>query len=95
MSIAKISSTTFFDPEFVDTPELTRWQAESNRAVTDLGKFWSSDKAATIDVSWLLSYQQKNIEALTAANQRAFEAPRPLPSGRPSLPTRRQRSCRR
>ena len=71
--MAKTSSTTFFDPEFVNTPDLTQWQVEFNRAFADLGKFWSNGKAAAIDVSWLLSYQQKNIEALTAANQRAFE----------------------
>ena len=26
-----------------------------------------------LDINWLLSYQRKNFEALTAANQRAFE----------------------
>jgi phasin family protein len=76
--MAKTSSTTFFDPESVKTPDLTQWQAEFNRAFADLGKFWSNGKAATIDVSWLLSYQHKNIEALTAANQRAFEGARAI-----------------
>ena len=76
--MAKTSSTTVFDPEFVNTPDLTQWQAEFNRAVADLGKFWSNGKAAAIDVSWLLSYQQKNIEALTAANQRVFEGARAI-----------------
>ena len=71
--MAKTSSTTSFDPELTNTPDLTQWQAEFNRAVADLGKFWSNGGATDIAVSWLLSYQHKNIEALTAANQRAFE----------------------
>src|SRR5689334_25382472 len=71
--MAKASSTTFFDPEFVNSPALTQWQADVNRAVADLGKFWSNGNGANIDASWLLSYQHKNIQAFTAANQRAFE----------------------
>ena len=76
--MAKTSSTTFFDPELVDTPVLNQWQAEFNRTVADLGKFWSNGSTNNIDVSWLLSCQQKNIEALTAANECAFEGARAI-----------------
>jgi phasin family protein len=76
--MAKTSSTTFFDPELVNTPVLNQWQAEFNRAVADLGKFWSNGSTNNIDVSWLLSCQQKNIEALTAANECAFEGARAI-----------------
>src|SRR5262249_10349539 len=44
----------------------------------DLGKFWSNGKATNIDVSWLLSCQHKNVEALTAANECAFEGARAI-----------------
>ena len=67
------TSTTFFDPEFVKTPDFTQWQAEFTRAFADFGKLWTNGKTANLDMNWLLSYQRKNFEALTAANQRAFE----------------------
>ncbi|HEY2890289.1 MAG TPA: phasin family protein [Dongiaceae bacterium] len=67
------TSTTFFEPEFVKTPDFTQWQAEFTRAFADFSKLWTNGKAANVDVSWLLSYQRKNFEALTVANQRAFE----------------------
>ena len=67
------TSTTFFEPEFVKTPDFTQWQAEFTRAFADFSKMWTNGKAANVDVSWLLSYQRKNFEALSAANQRAFE----------------------
>jgi phasin family protein len=67
------TSTTFFEPEFVKTPDFTQWQSEFTRAFADFSKLWTNGKAANVDVSWLLSYQRKNFEALTVANQRAFE----------------------
>ena len=76
--MAKTSSTTFFDPDLVKTPTLSEWHAEFNRAVVDLGKFWSNGSTNNIDVSWLLSCQQKNIEALTVANTCAFEGARAI-----------------
>ena len=66
------TSTTFFDPEF-KTPDFTQWQAEFTRAFADFSKLWTNGKTANLDMGWLLSYQRKNFEALTAANQRAFE----------------------
>jgi phasin family protein len=71
--MAKTSSTGFSDPEFIKTPDVSQWQAEFNRAFADFGKFWANGKTANLDVNWLLSYQRKNIEAFTNANQRAFE----------------------
>ena len=70
--MAKTSSMTVIDPELANAPVLSKWQAEFNRAVADLGKFWSDGNAINIDVSWLLSHQHKNIEALTAASECAF-----------------------
>lgn len=66
------TTSTFFDPEF-KTPDFSQLQAEFTRAFADLGKLWSNGKVANVDVNWLLAYQRKNIEALTAANQRALE----------------------
>jgi phasin family protein len=65
------TTSTYFDPEF-KTPDFSQWQAEFTRAFADLGKFWTNGKT-NVDVNWLLANQRKNIEALTAANQRAFE----------------------
>jgi phasin family protein len=66
------TTTPFFDTEY-KTPDFSHWQAEFNRAFADFGKLWSNGKSANIDFSWLIATQRKNIEALTAANQRAFE----------------------
>ena len=76
--MAKTSSMTVIDPELANAPVLSKWQAEFNRAVADLGKFWSDGNAINIDVSWLLSHQHKNIEALTAASECAFEGVRAI-----------------
>jgi phasin family protein len=67
------TTTPFFDPEFAKTPDFSHWQAEFTRAFADFGKMWSNGKAANLDMNWLFTTQRKNIEALTAANQRAFE----------------------
>jgi phasin family protein len=67
------TSTTFFEPEFVKTPDFTQWQAEFTRAFADFSKMWTNGKSANLDMGWLISYQRKNFEALTVANQRAFE----------------------
>jgi phasin family protein len=76
--MAKASNTTFFDPEFIKAPDFSQWQAEFTRAFADIGKYWSNGKSANLDVNWLISYQRKNIEAFTAANQRAFEGAQAL-----------------
>src|SRR5262249_59730783 len=54
-------------------PDFAQWQSEFNRLFADFGKLWSNGKATNIDVNWLLAYQRKNVEALTAAHQRAVE----------------------
>ena len=65
------TTSTFFDPEFIKTPDFSQWQAEMTRAFADFSKFWTNGK--NVDVNWFLAYQRKNVEALTVANQRAFE----------------------
>jgi phasin family protein len=67
------TTTTFFEPDFSKTPDFTQWQAEFTRAFADFGKLWTNGKTANLDMGWLMAAQRKNIEALTAANQRAFE----------------------
>ena len=74
--MAKSTTTTsYFDPETTSskTADFAHWQAEFTRAFADFSKLWSNPKASNLDVNWLLTYQRKNFEALTAANQRAFE----------------------
>src|ERR1043166_1670066 len=53
--------------------DFAHWQAEFTRAFAGFSKVWGDPKGSSLDVNWLLSYQRKNFEALTAANQRAFE----------------------
>jgi phasin family protein len=67
------STTTFFDPEFIKAPDFSQWQSEFTKLFGDFSKLWANGKASNIDVNWLLAYQRKNIEALTAAHQRAVE----------------------
>src|SRR5262249_28338800 len=66
-------TATFFDPEFIKAPDFSQWQAEFNRMFAEFGKLWANGKTSGVDVNWLLTYQRKNIEALTAAQQRALE----------------------
>ncbi|HSY89249.1 MAG TPA: phasin family protein, partial [Verrucomicrobiae bacterium] len=67
------NTTNFFDPEFMKAPDFSQWQSEFTKLFGDFGKLWSTGKTPSFDVNWLLSYQRKNIEAFTAAHQRAVE----------------------
>jgi phasin family protein len=67
------NTTNFFDPEFMKAPDFSQWQSEFTKLFGDFGKLWSNGKTPSFDVNWLLAYQRKNIEAFTAAHQRAIE----------------------
>jgi phasin family protein len=57
----------------VKFPDFTQLYADYSRFVGDFGKFFQNGKAPLFDVERLFAVQRKNVEALTAANQVAFE----------------------
>jgi phasin family protein len=62
-----------FETAGVKFPDFTQLYADYSRFVGDFGKFFQNGKAPFFDVESLMAAQRKNIEALTAANQVAFE----------------------
>jgi len=63
----------FFDPEFTKVPDFTQIYAEFSKSFVEYGKLFGNGKLPGFDVDKLIAAQRKNIEALTAANQVAFE----------------------
>jgi phasin family protein len=62
-----------FDPEFPKVPDFSKYYADFNRLAGDVGKLFVNGKAPLFDVEAAIASQRKNVEALTAANQVAFE----------------------
>lgn len=63
----------FFDPEFIKFPDFTQFYADFNKSFAEYGKLFGNGKLPGFDVDAVMASQRKNIEALTAANQVAFE----------------------
>ena len=63
----------FFDPDFMKMPDLAQFYTDFNRSFAEYGKLFGNGKLPGFDVDTLIAVQRKNIEALTAANQVAFE----------------------
>ena len=59
--------------EFVKVPDFTQFQAEFNKWAGDFGKYFVNGKAPSFDFDAVFALQRKNVEALTAANQLAFD----------------------
>ena len=57
----------------VKFPDFTQLYADYSRFVGDFGKFFQNGKAPMFDVEKMIAVQRKNVEALTVANQLAFE----------------------
>ena len=60
-----------FETSGVKFPDFSQLYADYNRYFGDFGKLWQNGKA--FDVEGFVASQRKNVEALTAANQLAFE----------------------
>ncbi len=67
------ANTGFFDPEFIKVPDFTQVFADFNKNFVEYGKLFGNGKLPGFNVEAMISAQRKNIEALTAANQVAFE----------------------
>ena len=67
------ANTGFFDPEFIKVPDFSQFYADFNKSFADYGKLFGNGKLPSFDVEAMIAAQRKNIEALTAANQVAFE----------------------
>lgn len=66
----------FFDPEFMKAPDFSQFNqfyADFNKSFGEYGKMFGNGKLPGFDVEAMIAAQRKNIEALTAANQVAFE----------------------
>jgi len=60
-----------FETSGVKFPDFSQLYADYNRYFGDFSKLWQNGKA--FDVEGFVTSQRKNVEALTAANQLAFE----------------------
>jgi phasin family protein len=60
-----------FETSGVKFPDFSQLYADYNRYFGDFSKLWQNGKA--FDVEGFVASQRKNVEALTAANQLAFE----------------------
>lgn len=67
------ANTGFFDPDFIKVPDFTQFYADFNKSFGEYGKLFGNGKMPTFDVDAMIAAQRKNIEAITAANQVAFE----------------------
>ncbi len=68
-----MAKTNTIETDFVKIPDFTQVQADFNKWVNDFSKFFVNGKAPSLDLDSLFAAQRKNVEALTAANQVAFE----------------------
>src|SRR5262249_25824112 len=62
-----------YESQTVKFPDFTQLYADYNRFLGEFGKLWQNGKSPIFDVEKILASQRKNVEALTAANQVAFE----------------------
>ena len=69
--MAKAQNT--FETAETKFPDFTQLYADYNRYFGDFGKLWQNGKTPMFDVEGFVASQRKNVEALTAANQLAFE----------------------
>jgi phasin family protein len=62
-----------FETSGVKFPDFSQLYADYNRYFGDFSKLWQNGKTPMFDVEGFVASQRKNVEALTAANQLAFE----------------------
>jgi len=62
-----------FEAEFPKVPDFSKFYTDFNKAAADFGKLFVNGKAPMFDVEAAIALQRKNVEALTVANQVAFE----------------------
>lgn len=67
------AAPSFFDAESVKMPDFSKYYTDFNKMFVDFGKGFANGKAPMFDVEAAIASQRKNVEALTAANQVAFQ----------------------
>jgi phasin family protein len=68
-----MAKTPTVKTDFVKVPDLSQFQAEFSKWAGDFGKYFANGKAPSFDFDAVFALQRKNVEALTAANQLAFD----------------------
>lgn len=71
--MAKTASSAAEQTEFFKMPDFTQFQAEFGKWMGDFSKTFANGKTSIVDFDAVVALQRKNIEALTSANQVAFE----------------------
>jgi phasin family protein len=61
------------ETDFVKFPDFAQAQTDFNKWINDVSKFFVTGKTPSFDLDGVFASQRKNIEAITAANQAAFE----------------------
>lgn len=67
------ASNAAFEADFTKVPDFSKFYTDFNKAAADFGKLFVNGKAPMFDVEAAIASQRKNVEALTVANQVAFE----------------------
>jgi phasin family protein len=62
-----------YKPDYFRMPDFGQFQSEFNRWFGDFSKSFTNGKAPTVDFETLFTAQRKNFDALTSANQLAFD----------------------
>lgn len=71
--MAKAQSNVF-DYEFPKMPDFTQLQQDYSRYFGDFSKMFTAGKFPGFDIEAAMTFQRKNIEALTQVNQAALES---------------------
>jgi phasin family protein len=71
--MAKAQSTVF-DYEFPKLPDFAQLQQDYSRYFGDFSKMFANGKFPGFDIEAALTFQRKNVEALTQVNQAALES---------------------
>ena len=68
-----MAKTSTIENDFVKFPDFAQAQTDFNKWINDVSKFFVTGKTPSLDLEGVFAAQRKNIEAITAANQAAFE----------------------
>ena len=71
--MAKTANSAVEQTDFFKMPDFTQYQAEFGKWMGDFSKTFANGKTPVVDFDAVVALQRKNIEALTSANQVAFE----------------------
>jgi len=68
-----MAKTTTAETDFTKFPDFTQAQTDFTKWMSDVSKMFTSGKTPSFDLEGIFAAQRKNVEAITAANQAAFE----------------------